>query len=222
MPQDVKALVALGIRLAEAGRLDLARRYFAQALALDPENEEAWLWQGGLARDPRESLRCLETALAINPQSQRAKMGIQWARARLAANHLAAAAAPADDRAVSPGPAGATPVDRPAAASEPISNAPHAKGAAVTSTTKGSPIPPPPAAANRGLQALPLVAGVLVVLAILLTLSGLLGLGGLARALAPLGASAMPSSTPTLIVIPTATPAPTPTVTPTPTNDDRL
>ncbi|MEW6230990.1 MAG: L,D-transpeptidase family protein, partial [Chloroflexota bacterium] len=75
---------------------------------------------------------------------------------------------------------------------------------------------------NRGLQALPLVAGVLVVLAILLTLSGLLGLGGLARALAPLGASTMPSSTPTLIVIPTATPAPTPTVTPTPTNDDRL
>jgi len=91
MSDRAQELVARGIAAAEAGDKEQARIYLLRALAVDENNEEAWLWRGGLADDPQESVMCLERALAINPQSERAQEGLEWARARLEAARSAKA-----------------------------------------------------------------------------------------------------------------------------------
>jgi len=55
-----------------------------QVLALDPLNEEAWLWLARIATDPRSALAYFAQALDINPQNQRARDGFTAARAKLA------------------------------------------------------------------------------------------------------------------------------------------
>jgi tetratricopeptide (TPR) repeat protein len=82
-------LVQQGIVAARAGRRDEALRLFRQALALDPNNFEAWLWRGGLAADPSEALACLQRAVALKPQDERARQGLAWAQQRLAADERA-------------------------------------------------------------------------------------------------------------------------------------
>ena len=59
-----------------------ARRWAVRAAALIPDSEEAWLILAAIA-SPRASIHYLERALEINPQSQRAQQGMQWALARL-------------------------------------------------------------------------------------------------------------------------------------------
>jgi len=59
-----------------------ARRYAEQAAALDPQNEDAWLLLGALA-SPKASVDYLERALKVNPASQRARKGLEWAQERL-------------------------------------------------------------------------------------------------------------------------------------------
>jgi lipoprotein-anchoring transpeptidase ErfK/SrfK len=60
-------------------------RYWARAAAkLNPDIEEPWLWLAAVS-SPRASIAYLEKALAINPQSQRAKQGLRWAVKRLRA-----------------------------------------------------------------------------------------------------------------------------------------
>lgn len=80
---EVKRLLDLGRSTAEAGHWATARRYFAQVLSIDPTNEEALLWQAGLADDPRESIAYLTQVLTLNPDNERAKVGMEWALARL-------------------------------------------------------------------------------------------------------------------------------------------
>jgi lipoprotein-anchoring transpeptidase ErfK/SrfK len=61
----------------------LAARHWAEiAVELDPNSEEAWLTMAAVA-SPRASINYLEQALKINPQSQQAQKGMQWAKARL-------------------------------------------------------------------------------------------------------------------------------------------
>ena len=66
----------------QRGDRQLARRFAEQAVALDPHFEEPWLILAALA-SPRASLAYLEEALKINPASQRAMAGIDWAKGRL-------------------------------------------------------------------------------------------------------------------------------------------
>jgi lipoprotein-anchoring transpeptidase ErfK/SrfK len=54
-----------------------------QVLALNPFNEEAWLWLARIATDPRAALVYFSRALDINPQNQRARDGFTAARAKL-------------------------------------------------------------------------------------------------------------------------------------------
>jgi tetratricopeptide (TPR) repeat protein len=74
-----------GIAAARAGQKVRAQRYLRQSIALDDGVEETWLWLAGVAATPQESERCLRRALAINPHSERARAGLQWAQRRLAA-----------------------------------------------------------------------------------------------------------------------------------------
>lgn len=91
---EIERLLNMGRSTAESGDWVQARRYFAQALRLDPQNEEALLWLAGLAQDPQASIAYLQRVLEINPQSHRAQAGMEWARKRL----HAAQARPAERR----------------------------------------------------------------------------------------------------------------------------
>ena len=53
------------------------------AKQIAPNLEEVWLLQASLA-EPADSVRFLERALKINPHSDRARRGLQWAQNRLA------------------------------------------------------------------------------------------------------------------------------------------
>lgn len=79
---NIDDLLERGIAAAEAGDKEGARRFLSQVIELNPEIEEAWLWLGGIASSPDESLIYFETALALNPRSERAKAGIDWAKGR--------------------------------------------------------------------------------------------------------------------------------------------
>lgn len=59
-----------------------ARRWAEKAAALSPELEEPWLLLAALA-NPQASVNYLKQALKINPESLRAKAGLDWAQKRL-------------------------------------------------------------------------------------------------------------------------------------------
>lgn len=66
----------------QRGDRQAARGWAEQAVALDPDSEEPWLFLAALA-SPRDSVKYLERALKINPRSQRARKGMHWAVERL-------------------------------------------------------------------------------------------------------------------------------------------
>ncbi|NCP86312.1 MAG: hypothetical protein CO094_05835 [Anaerolineae bacterium CG_4_9_14_3_um_filter_57_17] len=66
----------------QRGEKQAARHYAVQAAQLAPDMEEVWLMMAALAA-PRASLAYLNHALEINPQSERARKGMEWAIKRL-------------------------------------------------------------------------------------------------------------------------------------------
>ncbi len=62
-----------------------ARRLAMEAIHLDPTFEDPWLILASLS-SPRACVVYLQHALEINPQSERATRGMQWALERLAAS----------------------------------------------------------------------------------------------------------------------------------------
>jgi peptide/nickel transport system permease protein len=59
-----------------------ARGWAMQAVTLDPDSEDPWLFLAAVA-SPRASTKYLEQALKINPHSLRARKGMHWAVERL-------------------------------------------------------------------------------------------------------------------------------------------
>ncbi len=58
-------------------------RYWARVAAeIDPNIEEPWLWLAAVST-PKASVAYLQKALAVNPQSKRARAGMHWAVKRL-------------------------------------------------------------------------------------------------------------------------------------------
>jgi len=70
-------LVKEGIRIFRSGDKELARQYFEQALADDPEDWEAWLWLSGAVDDDNERMLYLNKVLAIDPDNKAAKKGLR-------------------------------------------------------------------------------------------------------------------------------------------------
>jgi len=75
------ALVNARVALQNNNRME-ARRWAAHAAKLAPDSEEAWLILGAVS-SPAASLAYIQRALEINPQSERAVKGMQWALQRL-------------------------------------------------------------------------------------------------------------------------------------------
>lgn len=75
------ALVNAQVALQQNNKME-ARRWATIAAQLAPENEESWLILAGIS-SPSASVAYLQRALQVNPKSERAIKGMQWALARL-------------------------------------------------------------------------------------------------------------------------------------------
>lgn len=97
-PEDARRAaecLRAGEAASRAGNRAEARRWFQQAVALDPACETAWLWLAGLSASPRASLAYLTRVLNINPRNEHARRGLRWALHRERSAPPRAAVAPA-------------------------------------------------------------------------------------------------------------------------------
>jgi len=76
MPANVDGMVREGISAYRAGHKDEARTLLLRAVEIDQYNEQAWLWLSAVVETPEEQRTCLDNVLTINPNSERAKQGI--------------------------------------------------------------------------------------------------------------------------------------------------
>lgn len=81
--EQANQLVKDGISAAKAGDRDQCRRLLEEAVALDRQNEMAWLWLGGV-QDPKDGIACLHKVLEINPANDRAKQGLRSSHLKVA------------------------------------------------------------------------------------------------------------------------------------------
>jgi len=218
-------------------------RYWAQqAIALDPDLEDGWLWLAAIS-SPQASLNYLQRALVINPGSPKAQRGIQWATERQRAA-LAAASSQAGTKphrtqpsqaaksvqiGVQPTPS-VTPIPAQPAVRQPAQQLiQQAKYRSPRPVIESS-IPSDHFILVRPVShsPIPWVAAVLIILFIWIFWAGVTptsiakavfsGENPVPIAEVILGkATRTPTATPTNTPTPTLTPTPTPTETPTPT-----
>jgi Tol biopolymer transport system component len=79
---DLQALLHTGIQAARAGNKQVAQRIFEQVLEADDRNELAWMWMASVVDTAGERRICLENALALNPQNERARQAMERLRRR--------------------------------------------------------------------------------------------------------------------------------------------
>src|SRR5262249_17495741 len=70
---------------AKAGHKLAARGLLREITEEDPQNEIAWQWLATVAEGPEEAIDCLERALEINPENERARQGLRRYQEQLAA-----------------------------------------------------------------------------------------------------------------------------------------
>jgi lipoprotein-anchoring transpeptidase ErfK/SrfK len=75
----------LGIDAARAGQKNIAQVHLNAVLQLDPDNIPAMFWLAYVSPSAEESIRLFERILELDPNNERAKAGMQWARGRLTA-----------------------------------------------------------------------------------------------------------------------------------------
>ena len=83
-PEVLRRILLNAHQALQRGERHSARRWAERAVELVPDSEDAWLILAAVA-SPRASINYLEQALKINPNSQRAQKGMQWALERLRA-----------------------------------------------------------------------------------------------------------------------------------------
>ncbi len=65
------------ISLVKSGKKEEARALLLEVVWDEPQNENAWLWLVEAMPDNAQRVRALEECLRHNPQSQRAKTGLE-------------------------------------------------------------------------------------------------------------------------------------------------
>lgn len=76
----IDAWLRAAIEAARVGEKDKARHLLEQVVEADQGNETAWLWLSAVMDTREERIRCLETALELNPTNQHAQMALEWLR----------------------------------------------------------------------------------------------------------------------------------------------
>jgi hypothetical protein len=82
-PVNVNDRLRLGIEAARTGRENEARGHLIAVLKQDANNIPAMLWLAFVLPSPQDTIRLLKRVLALDPNNDRAKAGIRWARVRL-------------------------------------------------------------------------------------------------------------------------------------------
>jgi hypothetical protein len=143
--------MAEAIAAARSGRRQEARRLLTTILAHDPNNEKALLWLSGVVDTREAQIRCLRRALAINPDSQMARVGLARLGARpeemTPISAPAASPPPAAETPAAAPPAGSAPEPEPPAGSRPKAWPPAESRPKARPAAELSPIyqkPPPP------------------------------------------------------------------------------
>jgi hypothetical protein len=77
MSANVDAMVRAGAEAYRNGNKGDARTLLEKAIELDQYNEQAWLWLSAVVDTPEEQRTCLENVLVINPNNERALMGLR-------------------------------------------------------------------------------------------------------------------------------------------------
>jgi lipoprotein-anchoring transpeptidase ErfK/SrfK len=80
---NARELVTTAREALRHGDQATARQLGEKAARLAPEIEDAWLVLAASEPDPRKALSFARKALQVNPQSMRARRGIEWAAGRL-------------------------------------------------------------------------------------------------------------------------------------------
>ncbi|MGQ9895655.1 MAG: hypothetical protein ACUVSY_17885, partial [Roseiflexus sp.] len=80
--REAAQLFVRGVAAARGGQRRLAAVLLARVVQLDPQHEMGWLWLSGVLDDPKEIAFCLHSVLAINPQNERARRGLEWLESR--------------------------------------------------------------------------------------------------------------------------------------------
>ena len=74
---EMTELVQRGKTAARVGRLNEAREYLGRAIALAPDNVEAWLALAAVENDPAGKIACFETVLQLEPDNVEARLGLE-------------------------------------------------------------------------------------------------------------------------------------------------
>jgi tetratricopeptide (TPR) repeat protein len=76
-PSNATELIRRGLAAARVGRRAEARDYLRRAVALEPENVEAWLDLAGVEESPERKRACFERALELDPENEEARLGLE-------------------------------------------------------------------------------------------------------------------------------------------------
>jgi len=78
MSDDIAQLLYEGALAVRSGRRADGQGLLLQVIERDEQNELAWLWLSGAMDDPADQQVALENVLAINPNNQAARAGLEW------------------------------------------------------------------------------------------------------------------------------------------------
>lgn len=196
-----------------------ARRWALKAARINPDNEEPWLILAAIS-NPSASIAYLDRALTINPQSEQAARGMQWALNRLSKMPIEESVPGIAQKAGTPQGKKVSPFTRTEKAPIPVPIKPISEIPGVTTPKKPAPakkIKSEPSKRSTNLITMAIIAMVALgsIIIIWAARPGWIALARSYAAPIPAGALNKPTLTPT----PTATftPTPTPTQTPLPT-----
>lgn len=100
---NVDEMVAGAKAAYRAGRPSEARASLLEAVRRDPNHQDAWLWLSGLVETLEEQRACLENVLALNPNHERARKGLEAIEQQIAARGTPPASPPGNAQAPPPG-----------------------------------------------------------------------------------------------------------------------
>jgi hypothetical protein len=76
--EEAEQFYLRGIAAARGDKNMVAATLLRQALKLNPQHEQAWLWLSEVLSDPEDITFCLRAALDINPENRHAQRGLEW------------------------------------------------------------------------------------------------------------------------------------------------
>ncbi len=85
--QQAEQLYQRGSAAARGGQKAVAERLLRQAVRLNPQHEQAWLWLSGVLDKPEDSAFCLRAVIGINPANERAQRGLVLLQQQLQQPH---------------------------------------------------------------------------------------------------------------------------------------